>query len=258
MIKNLGSALTEDLKEVCGSSKVVIVHGGGDKVTEIAEKLGKKQTFIKSPSGIVSRYTDRETVEIYAMVMAGMINSWLVSYLHKIGINAVGLSGIDGRLIEAYRKKRLIILDERGRRRIIDGGYTGKITNVNSSLLKLLLDNGYVPVISPVAIGSEYEILNVDSDRAAANIAGRLGAEKVLFLTDVDGLYIDGKLMSKLTLEEVKALRGKVGAGMDKKLLASIEALQNNVKEAIISNGFIDHPLIKSLSHEVGTVITNG
>ncbi|HDM45153.1 MAG TPA: acetylaminoadipate kinase, partial [Candidatus Bathyarchaeota archaeon] len=123
--KGLDPSFLLDLKELAERDRVVIVHGGGDIVTEIAEKLGKPQVFVKSPSGITSRYTDRETVEIYTMVMSGMINSKLVAELRRVGLNAVGLSGIDGALIRARRKKRIIIVDERGRRRIIDGGFTG-------------------------------------------------------------------------------------------------------------------------------------
>jgi len=231
--------LLSDLKALAYKEGVVLVHGGGDIVTEIAEKLGKRQVFVKSPSGITSRYTDRETVEIYTMVMAGMINSRIVADLQKEGLKTVGLSGIDG-----------------GRRRIIDGGFTGRITEVNSKLLKLLIDGGYLPVVSPVAVGTEHEFLNVDSDRAAANIAAHLNAERILFITDVEGLLLEGKLVEKLSLKKAESLLGKIGAGMDKKLLASIEAIKGGVKEAIITTGFIENPLVKAINHEVGTVIT--
>jgi len=248
--------LLSDLKALAYKEGIVLVHGGGDIVTEIAEKLGKRQVFVKSPSGITSRYTDRETVEIYTMVMAGMINSRIVADLQKEGLKTVGLSGIDGELLKAKRKKRLIIVDERGRRRIIDGGFTGRITEVNSKLLKLLINGGYLPVVSPVAVGTEHEFLNVDSDRAAANIAAHLNAERILFITDVEGLLLEGKLVEKLSLKEAESLLGKIGAGMDKKLLASIEAIKGGVKEAIITTGFIENPLVKAINHEVGTVIT--
>jgi len=256
--RGMNDSLLDDIREIFFKEGIVIVHGGGDEVTEIAERLGKKQIFITSPSGIRSRYTDRETVEIYLMVMAGRVNKAIVQHLLKHDLPAVGISGIDSGILRAKRKKRLIIVDERGRRRIIEGGYTGKITEVNTSLLLLLTENGYLPVIAPVALGEENEPLNVDSDRAAASIAGALKAERLVFLTDVKGVIVDGEYVQSLSLGEAEELLPKMGAGMDKKMLASIEALRGGVKEAIISSGFIDNPLISALDHSAGTVITVG
>jgi acetylglutamate/LysW-gamma-L-alpha-aminoadipate kinase len=153
--RGLSEGLANDVKRILRDEKIVIVHGGGDEVTEIAEKLGKKQIFITSPNGLRSRYTDEETVEIYTMVMAGRINKAIVRWLISRGILAVGLSGVDGALMVANRKKKLMVVDERGRKRIIDGGFTGKISRVNPQLLEILVNQGYVPVISPVAIGEE-------------------------------------------------------------------------------------------------------
>ncbi|MEM2767712.1 MAG: [LysW]-aminoadipate/[LysW]-glutamate kinase, partial [Candidatus Bathyarchaeia archaeon] len=173
------SGLIEDLKNVLSENKVILVHGGGDEVTEVASKLGKEQKFVVSPEGFRSRYTDKETVEIYAMVIVGKINKQIVSILQSKGVPAVGLSGVDGSLIKADRKKRIIVVDEQGRKRVIDGGYTGKITEVNVSLINFLMDKGYVPVIAPLAIGEEFEFLNVDADRTAACIAGALRADRL-------------------------------------------------------------------------------
>src|SRR3972149_3974317 len=113
--------------------------------TTISNELGKEPKFVVSPGGIKSRYTDKETAEIFTMVMSGKINKTIVCMLQKNGINAIGLSGIDGKIIQAERKKKLLIINEKGRKQAIDGGYTGKITNVNASLLKLLLEQGYTP-----------------------------------------------------------------------------------------------------------------
>lgn len=245
-----------DLKEILKLEKVVIVHGGGDEVTSIAEKLGKKQVFVTSPSGIRSRYTDKETAEIYTMVMAGRINKLIVKWLLSNRVPAIGLSGIDAAILRAKRKKKLVIVDERGRRRIIEGGYTGKIVEVDPAPVNIFLHSGYVPVVAPIAIGDEYELLNVDSDRAAAYLAGGLNAERVIFLTDVEGVYIDGSLSSKLALDEAEKILSKIGPGMNKKVLASIEALRAGVQEAIISSGFIKDPISKALNHKAGTVIT--
>lgn len=253
----LNSSLIMDIKKTLKTDKLVIVHGGGDEVTRIAENLGKPQEFIVSPSGIRSRYTDKETAKIYTMVMAGKINKEIVASLLSRGIPAVGLSGIDAALLRAKRKKRLVIIDERGRKRIIEGGFTGKISQVNENLIKLLIDNGYVPVVSSIAIGEENELLNVDSDRASAYIAGALKAEKVIFLTDVQGLLVEGHLVKKLPIANAETLLPKIGAGMDKKVIASIEALKMGVKEAIIAPGSVENPLTEAISHRRGTVIAH-
>jgi acetylglutamate/LysW-gamma-L-alpha-aminoadipate kinase len=236
---------------------VILVHGGGKEVTKVCKQLGKEPKFVTSPSGIKSRYTDKETVEIFTMVMAGRINKAIVQMLQKNGINAIGLSGVDGKIIQAERKKRLLIVNEKGRKQAIDGGYTGKIKEINSDLIKSLLDQGLTPVISPVAISEESEFLNVDGDRAAAYIAGKVGTDKVLFITDVDGLLMDDKLVTKLTLAEAKEIRPKIGPGMEKKILASTEALDMGVKEALIANGQKENPISSAISHDNCTVIQN-
>jgi acetylglutamate/LysW-gamma-L-alpha-aminoadipate kinase len=254
--KGLNPTLVTDIKKVLETESLVIVHGGGDEVTKIAEKLGKPQQFVVSPEGIKSRYTDEETVKIYTMVMAGKINKETVAFLLSNGIQAIGLSGIDAALLRAKRKERLVIVDERGRKKIIDGGFTGKISQVNESAIKLLTDNGYVPVISSVAIGDKHELLNVDSDRAAAHIAGALKADRIILLTDVQGVFIGEKLVKIMSIAEAEKILPKIGAGMDKKVLASIEAVKIGVKEAIIAPGSVKNSIIEALNHQVGTVIT--
>jgi acetylglutamate/LysW-gamma-L-alpha-aminoadipate kinase len=259
IVDGLHSSAILDLKRlVDNKEKVVIVHGGGKEVTKIAEKLGKEQKFIVSPEGIRSRYTDRETVEIYTMVMSGKINKDITLMLLKNGIKAVGLSGIDASIINASRKKRLVIIDERGRRVAIDGGYTGKISDVNTELINLLLAQGYTPVISPIALSEECDPLNVDGDRAAAYIAGALKADTVIFITNVDGLLIDNKLVTNLTYQEAKDILPKIGFGMEKKVLAATEALSMGVKEAIITSGNRENPITSALNHINCTVINNG
>ncbi len=250
--------ILDDLKAVASTNKVILVHGGGKEVTEVAEKMGKEQKFVVSPEGIRSRYTDWETVVIYNMVMSGKMNKEIVTTLQRVGIPAVGLSGVDGGLIRAERKKKLIIVDERGRKRIIDGGYTGKIKYVDAALLNLLLERNYLPVISPVALGDEYEFLNLDGDRAAAYIAGGVKADKVIFLTDVQGLILEGKLVEKISAAEAKNLLPKIGFGMEKKVLAALEALQMGVKESIIASGLTENPISTALKGERCTVIYSG
>jgi [amino group carrier protein]-L-2-aminoadipate 6-kinase len=256
VVDNLHPSTIDDIKKVVEQEGVILVHGGGKEVTKVTEQLGKEPKFVVSPSGIKSRYTDKETSEIFTMVMSGRINKAIVQMLQKNGINAIGLSGMDGKTIEANRKKKLMIMNEKGRKQVIDGGYTGKISNVNSDLIKTIMDKGYTPVISPIAISEESEFLNVDGDRAAANVAGHVNADKVLFITNVDGLLMEDKLVEKLSLKEAKEIMPKIGFGMEKKILAATEALEMGVTEALIANGQKENPISAAIEHKNCTVIT--
>jgi [amino group carrier protein]-L-2-aminoadipate 6-kinase len=255
VVDNLHPTTILDIKKIAEHEGIILVHGGGKEVTKVSEQLGKKPKFVVSPSGIKSRFTDKETSEIFTMVMSGRINKTIVLMLQKNGINAIGLSGVDGKLIQADRKKKLLIMNEKGRKQAIDGGYTGKITGINSSLVKLLLDQGYTPVISPIAISEDSDFLNVDGDRAAAYVAGKVCSDKVLFLTNVDGLLMDEKLVNNLTLAEAKEIRPKIGFGMEKKILAATEALDMGVTEVLIANGQKENPISSAIAHDNCTVI---
>ena len=255
VVDDLHPSIIADIKKIADSEGVILVHGGGKEVTKVCKQLGKEPKFVTSPSGIKSRYTDKETAEIFTMVMSGRINKAIVQMLQKNDINAIGLSGVDARVIEADRKTRLVIVNDKGRNQAIDGGYTGKITGINSGFIKLLLEQGLTPVISPIAIGAESEFLNVDGDRAAAYIAAETGSDRVLFITNVDGLLIDDRLVSKLTLAEAKEIRPEIGPGMEKKILAATEALDMGVSKAIIANGQRENPISFAIAHDNCTVI---
>ncbi len=250
-------AFINDVVSLSPTHQLVLVHGGGDVVTEMATRLGKEQRFVVSPDGIRSRYTDKETADIYQMVMSGLLAKRLVLALGNAGVKSISLSGADGRLMQAKRKTKLVIVDERGRKVAIDGGYTGRVREVNSSLIDLLLSNGYLPVVSPVATSEAGEPLNVDGDRAASSVAVGSGADAVVFVTNVDGLRLDGGLVSHLTPAEASSQLSKVGFGMQKKVMAAVEAVQGGVKEAIICSGARSGPLTKALEHNKCTVISN-
>jgi len=256
--KGLPPTVAEDVKRIAENNRFIFIHGGGMEVTDLAKKLGKEQRFVVSPDGFRSRYTDRETADIYTMVMAGKLNKQVVMALEREGVNTVGLTGLDGHLLRAERKKRLVIINERGRKMVIDGGYTGRILDVNTGLLQLLLDSGYVPVVSPIALSEESEPLNVDGDRTAASIASALRADILVLLTDVDGLVIEGKIVSKLSPGEAKGILPKIGPGMITKIHAATEALDKGVKEVIIASGLGPFPISSAISHQGGTVISNG
>jgi [amino group carrier protein]-L-2-aminoadipate 6-kinase len=255
VVDGLHSSALADIKSMAEKYKLVIVHGGGKEVTATAAKLGKEQKFIMSPGGVRSRYTDRETAEIYTMVMSGKLNKAIVQMLLRQHVNAVGIAGIDGGILKAERKKKLLIINEKGRKMIIEGGYTGKITSVDPTLVNDLVHNGYVPVISPIALSEEFDFLNVDGDRAAAYVAGGINAVKVIFITNVNGLILNEKIVTSMTLDEAKAALPKIGSGMDKKVLACIEALEMGVKEAVIASGQLENPLSTAIEHRNCTVI---
>jgi acetylglutamate/LysW-gamma-L-alpha-aminoadipate kinase len=251
----LTEAFIEDIKRSLSQTSIILVHGGGKKVTEIASKMGKEQQFVTSPEGFRSRYTDKETMEIFTMVMAGKLNKRIVSSLQAHGVPAVGVTGIDGGFVKATRKKQLIAVDERGRKRLIEGGYTGTIKTVDTKLMRLLVENGYTPVVAPIALGEEFEELNVDGDRMAAHVAGNLKAEKLLLLTDVEGLILNGKLISRLTLKEAESYLSNVGKGMITKIHAALEAIRLGVGEVIVTSGLQNDPISKPLREASGTVI---
>jgi len=248
--------LIADVAALSHSHQIVLVHGGGDVVTDYATRLGKEQRFVVSPKGIRSRYTDMETAEIYQMVMSGLLAKRLVASLRKAGLKGVSLSGTDGALIQGKRKTKLVVVDERGRKVAIEGGYTGKVSGVDSELLEELLAHGYLPVVSPVAAGESGEPLNIDGDRAAASIAAGARADSVVFLTNVEGLELEGKLASHLTPAEASSNLPKIGFGMQKKVMAAAEAVEAGVKEAIICSGKNGAPLTQALAHELCTVIS--
>jgi [amino group carrier protein]-L-2-aminoadipate 6-kinase len=257
IIAGVNPTIVEDIKALQGSGKnVVLVHGGGDQVTEVAEKMGKKQEFVTSPEGIKSRYTDKETVEIFTMVMSGLLAKQIVQTLEKNGIQGLSLTGLDATLLKAQRKKRLVVIDERGRKVAIEGGFTGKINAVNSQLLETLFSSGIVPVISPVAVGEEFELLNVDGDRACSHVAGALKAEAAIFLTDTEGLILDDSVIQKMKIDEARKAIPKIGSGMDKKVIAAVEAVEMGAGRSVIASGLKDHPLQKAEAGQ-GTVISN-
>jgi acetylglutamate/LysW-gamma-L-alpha-aminoadipate kinase len=255
---NMEAVCADVARLVQGCEQVVLVHGGSHDTDVISEKLGHPPRFVKSVSGYVSRYTDRETLEIFAMVTAGRINTLLVERLQQFGVNAIGLSGLDGRLLEGERKSALRVV-ENGKRKVLRGDYSGRIDRVNDTLLLSLLGAGYVPVVAPLAVSHESEALNVDGDRVAAAIGAALKAQTLVILSNVPGLLRDladeGTLISFIPREEVREHLDRYAQGrMKKKLLGAIEAMDDGVTKVVIGDGRVDEPLQRALAGE-GTVI---
>ncbi len=254
---NLGAVCADVAALIAKGEAVVFVHGGSNETNELSEKLGMTPRFITTVTGFTSRYTDRKTLEIFSMA-TGKINMILVEQLQKAGVNAIGLSGVDGRVLCAKRNEAIKIV-ENGKRLVIRDDFTGKIDQVNAGLLQTLLAAGLTPVIQPLAISEAGDALNVDADRAAAMIAGALKAQQLILLTNVPGLlrsfpdettlipHIDrGAVESALSLAEGR---------MKKKVLGAIEALDLGVEKVIFADGRVEHPLLGALEGK-GTTIS--
>ena len=228
--------------------KVVLVHGGGPEISDLMDRLGKKPEFV---DGL--RVTDKETVDIVQMVLAGKVNKTLVNLLEMKGCKAMGISGMDGRLIEAKVK------DERL-------GYVGKITRINISPVVDLLEKGYTPVISTVGCDRHGNTYNINGDTAAAYIAGALEAERLIMMTDIAGLLRDkddpSTLIPEITVSEAKRLYadGIISGGMIPKVDCCIEAINSGVKNVIIMDGRVPHSILMELLTDegAGTMVTGG
>lgn len=228
--------------------KVVLVHGGGPEISELMDKLGKKPEFI---DGL--RVTDRETVDIVQMVLAGKVNKSLVGLLGAKGGRAIGLSGIDDHLITVKQKDPRL-------------GFVGEITHVNAEPVLDLLDRGYIPVISTVGCGPDGETYNINGDTAAAYLAGALGAERLILMTDIAGILRDPKdpetLIPEVAIDEAKQLftDGVISGGMIPKVECCITALVEGVRKVIIMDGRVSHSILMELLTDegAGTMVWKG
>ncbi len=228
--------------------KPVLVHGGGPEMSDLMTGLGKEAVFV---DGL--RVTDKETVDIVQMVLAGKVNKTLVNILEMKGGKAVGISGMDGRLIEAVQK------DERL-------GYVGKVTSVNCGVVTDLLEKGYIPVISTLGCDKAGNAYNINGDTAAASIAGALHAERMILMTDIEGLLRDkddpSTLIPELTVEEAGNLmaEGVISGGMIPKIKCCMEAIEKGVENVVIMDGRVPHSILMELLTDegAGTMVTGG
>ncbi|MDO5155683.1 MAG: acetylglutamate kinase [Eubacteriales bacterium] len=257
VVKYGGSAmLDEDLKynvikdvallKLVGM-KPIIVHGGGKEISKWVEKIGKEPEFI---NGL--RVTDAETMEIAEMVLS-KVNKGLVQLMQKVGLNAVGISGKDAGLLKVQKKF------PGGK----DIGFVGEVTDVNSQLLDTLIDNDFIPVIAPIGSSDEFESYNINADDAACAVAKAINAEKLAFLTDIEGVFIDPNdkdtLISEMDVVEAKNFidKGIVGGGMLPKLANCIDAIENGVERVHVLDGRVTHCLLLEFFTEkgIGTAI---
>lgn len=229
----------------------VIVHGGGPEITGFLGKVGKETEFI---SGL--RVTDAETVEIAEMVLDGKINADIVTLLNRRGVSAVGLSGKDANLIRA--KKKLATVYEGEESKMVDIGYVGEVEAIDTRLLRDLIAHDYIPVIAPIGVGADSESYNINADYVAAEIAGALGAEKLLLLTDVEGVYKDYEdktsFISTLTAAEARRYieDGTLTGGMIPKVEACLRALEAGAAKTHIIDGRLSHSIILEIFTSAG------
>ena len=220
--------------------KIVLVHGGGPEISETMEKMGKKAEFV---DGL--RVTDKETIDIVQMVLAGKVNKTLVNLLEMKGGKAMGLSGMDGRLIEAKIKNEKL-------------GYVGEITKINIGIVNDLLEKDYIPVISTVGCDREGNSYNINGDTAAAFIAGALGAERLIMMTDIAGILKDkddpDTLIPEITVSDAEKLRGEgiISGGMIPKVDCCLEAISEGVKKVIIMDGRVPHSILMEILTDEG------
>lgn len=239
--------------------EIVLVHGGAETTNAVAEALGHPPVFVTSESGIESRRTDRRTLEIFEMVYCGQLNKMWVEKLERRGIAAVGLSGLDGRIFEGRRKDTLRVRHE-GRRMVVRDDWTGTVERVNVSLVRLLLEHGYLPVLTPPGASFEGEAINVDGDLAAAALAAALGASTLLIASDVPGLLErppdESTLIRAIPASRLDAFMGFAAGRMKKKVMGAATALDGGVGRVIFADGRVEHPLLRALDGE-GTHITS-
>lgn len=225
---------------VTDGQRVVLLHGGSDLTNTLCQRLGQPIRMISSPNGMVSRYTDSETLSIYAMAVAGQINTELVALLQQQGVNALGLAGVDGRLLLAKRKAAVRSVTSEGRVQIVRDDYTGQVEQVNDGLLRQLLDAGYTPVIAPLALSHDGERLNVDGDRAAAAVAAALHTDALVIMTNVPGLLTNLEdsttLIRGIPANQLSDYMKYAQGRMRKKLLGAQEALQGGVPRVCIGS----------------------
>jgi len=265
-------ALADVASLVEDGEQVVVVHGGSTAVDETLERLGIEPEYVETPSGVVGRFTDETTMEVFEMAF-GHLNTQLVAGLQSEGVDAVGLNGVDGKLLYGPRKSAVRVVED-GKRKIKRGDHSGTIKQVNGDLLRSLLSDGYTPVAAPPMAGSEArsaskkssgkgtdprdsddgEVIpvNTDADRSAAAIAGELDATLVL-LTDVEGVYEDPDdpqtlIESVETSDDWQALEAAAEGFMGRKIMAAEEALSGGAGEVVVADANADEPILSALA----------
>jgi len=250
--------LAADIAEVRKTEPVIVIHGAHALRDSLAARLGIPVRKVVSPSGVTSVYTDEEALEVFLMAYPGVANKRIIAQLVRGGVNAVGLCGVDGRLWQAKAKKDLLVR-ENGKTKLLRDNLTGRVEKVNAGLLRLLIEGGYVPVLSAPAISEEGEIVNTDNDGAAAVLAEQMGIERLVFLFEAPGLLKDPArpetLIPRIARGSLDDYMGFAEDRMKKKLLGVKRAFEGGAKEVYFGDGRWERPLRDSLAG-LGTVIS--
>lgn len=248
-------AFLDDLARV--TEPAVFIHGGNAELDEISRKLGIPPRHVTSTTGQSSRFTDRETLEAMFMVYCGKINKTLVEGLQRRGVNAVGLSALDGRIATGRRKSAIRVLED-GKPKMLRGDYAGSIETIDPTLLTLLLGAGYLPVLTPPALSSEGEAINVDGDKLATEVAVALGADRLLVFSNTPGLLADvrdeSSLVTAISLANMAEAEQFAQGRMKKKVLAAQDAVERGVGRVVFADARVERPITRALAG-AGTTI---
>jgi [amino group carrier protein]-L-2-aminoadipate 6-kinase len=248
-------AFLDDLARV--EEPVVFVHGGNAEFDRVSKLLGIEPRHVTSSTGQSSRFTDRETLETMLMVYAGKINKVLVEGLQRRGVNAVGLSALDGRIATGRRKPAIRVIED-GKPKMLRGDYAGSIEQIDASLLRLLLGAGYLPVLTPPALSSDGEAINVDGDKLATEVAVALGADQLLVFSNTPGLLADvndeSSLVRTISLANMAEADAMAQGRMKKKVQAAQDAVERGVGRVIFADARIEQPITRALAG-AGTTI---
>jgi acetylglutamate/LysW-gamma-L-alpha-aminoadipate kinase len=217
----------------------VLVHGANVELDSLMRRLGVEPRLVTSSTGQVSRYTDQTTMDLFLMTYCGKVNKRIVETLQRHGVNAIGLAGLDGRLVRGRRKPRIRVVED-GKPKMLDGDYAGSIEEIDTTLLRLLLTNGYVPVLTPPAVSREGDAINVDGDKLAMEVAVALAAERLLVFSNTPGLLADlndpASTVRHIHPEHPEEGLNRAQGRMKKKVLAAIDAVQRGVGEVILAD----------------------
>ena len=255
------AAVIDDIAaQVADGEPIVVVHGGSTAVDDLLTELGEEPVYVTTPSGVTGRFTNERTMEVFTMAMAGKVNTELTVSLQNAGVNAVGLSGVDGAVLTGPRKSAVRVLED-GKKKIKRGDHAGRIDSVNVDLITLLLDEGYTPVLSVPMLADDGVAVNADADRSAAAVAGALGAT-LLLLTDVSGVYADPNDASTRfqvvdSPESLEAVEEAAEGFMTRKVMAAVEALEAGAAAVYIADGTTTSPIDSAQTGD-GTRLTPG
>jgi acetylglutamate/LysW-gamma-L-alpha-aminoadipate kinase len=246
-----------DLATLHQRERIVLVHGANYELDQFMRRVGVEPRLVTSSTGQVSRFTDAETMDLFLAIYCGKVNKRLVEKLQMQGVDAVGLSGLDGAIARGRRKETIRIVED-GKPKILRGDYAGSIDEIDTRLLLLLLDNGYLPVLTPPAVSDKGEAINVDGDKLATDIALALKAEALLVFSNTPGLLRDvndeASLIPRIGLDTIDESLGFAQGRMKKKVLAAAEAIRGGIGRVVFADARIEHPITRALEG-AGTII---